>query len=254
MEKPGIYEFKPINCEDHNVPFVVPKSMMIFAAHPDDELLSCGGTIMKYRELGTKITVVVATGGKGGYAKEENKKEIEKTRAKEISTVEQLLDVEFLELGFDEVEVNRYFIAKFNRLLRDYTPQVIFLPHYTDVHRAHRNLAEIVREAIYHTATGKAYGGAGKEFMPLAVYMYESPSCKFQYIDEHIFIISDISKFWNQKLETFHKAYGSQEEVIKRVVKWAEKTALLRGNEIGAEYGEAFIPSTEYVPLRLLIV
>ncbi len=254
MKKNNGYEMKPIKCNDNEIPIVVPESMMIFAPHPDDELLSCGGTMIKYRELGTKITVVVATGGKGGYAKQDSKKDIEKKRQKEIDSVSKMLDVDFLELGFDEIEVNRYFVAKFTRMLRDYQPQVIFLPHYTDVHRAHRKLAEIVREAIYHTATGKAYGGSGKEFMPLAIYYYESPSCKYQYIDENTFITVDISKYWDKKVEIFKKAYSSQEEVIKRVTNWAESTATLRGTEINTKYGEAFIPSTEYVPLKILLI
>ncbi len=61
--------YVPIKSTESEQPIVVPESILVFAPHPDDELLSCGGTIMKYRELGSKITVVVATGGLGGYAK-----------------------------------------------------------------------------------------------------------------------------------------------------------------------------------------
>ena len=41
-----------IPCETE-IPIVVPKRMMVFAGHPDDELISCGGTILKYLDLGT---------------------------------------------------------------------------------------------------------------------------------------------------------------------------------------------------------
>ena len=47
-------------CEDI-IPVIVPKRMMVIAGHPDDELISCGGTILKYQELGSEIFVVVAT-------------------------------------------------------------------------------------------------------------------------------------------------------------------------------------------------
>jgi LmbE family N-acetylglucosaminyl deacetylase len=244
----------PILATEESLPIVIPESIMVLAPHPDDELLACGGTIMKYRELGAKVTIVVATGGAGGYAREEAKSDITEKRKLEMENVSTLMDVQFLELGFDEIEVNRYFVAKFTRLFRDYRPQLILIPHFSDVHRTHRFLSQIVREAIYHTATGKAYGGAGKEFMPLAVYYYESPSCKFQYIQGSVFIGVDISKYWERKVETFKKAYGTQEEMLDRVLAWAEKTALLRGYEIGANYAEAFIPATEYVPLRLLLI
>jgi LmbE family N-acetylglucosaminyl deacetylase len=243
----------PVNATEDSIPMVVPDSMMVFAAHPDDELLSAGGTMMKYRALGTKITVVVATGGKGGYATEKDKDSIEMQRKHEMELVEKELDVKFIILENDELETNRKYISQFTNLLREKRPQVIILPHNTDTHRTHRKLAQIVKEAIYHAVTGKAYGGAGKDYLPAAVYYYESPSCKFQYIQGSVFVGVDITPYWQRKVDVFKKAYATQLDMLERVVPWAEKTALLRGNEIGAEYAEAFIPATDYVPLRLIL-
>jgi len=247
-------ELTPIKMTSDKLPIVVPESIMVFAPHPDDELLSCGGTIMKYHELGSKVTVVVATGGVGGYTKEADKSKIVNKRKEEMDLVVKMLGVEFIELDYEELEVTRAYINRFTNLLREYRPQVIFMPHFTDVHRTHRNLANIVRESIYHAVTGKAYGGAGKEFQPSAVYYYESPSCKFQYIEGSVFLAVDISKYWTRKIEVFRKAYATQMEMLDRVINWAEKTALLRGNDVGCDYAEAFIPATEYVPLKILII
>jgi len=235
------------------IPLVVPESMAIFAGHPDDELISAGGTILKYSELGTKITVIVATSGLGGYATPAEEMTIAETRAKEFEIVTKYMKCEFIELNYDEIMVNRSLVSKFTNLIREKKPQVIIFPHPTDTHRTHRSLAEVVREAIYHTATGRAYGGYGKEFMPSAVYCYESPSCKFQYIDANVFNIVDISNYWKKKVEIFQKVYASQVEVLDRVMDWAQDTATLHGNEINADYGEAYIPLTEYVPLRILL-
>lgn len=248
------WTFQAARVRDGAIPLVVPESMLVFAAHPDDELLSAGGTILKYADLGCKVTAVVATKGLGGYARREYKKNIDALRQDEFERVTKFLNCEFVELGYDSIEVNRDAIARVTNLIRDVRPQVILLPHHTDVHRAHRRLAQIVREAVYHTATGKAYGGQGREFTPLAVYYYESPSCKFQYIEGDVFVIVDISAYWEQKIAAFQKAYKSQQEVIERALAWAESTAILRGNEIVGEHGEAFIPCTEYVPLRVLLM
>ena len=240
-------------CEDE-LPIVVPKRMMIFAGHPDDELISCGGTILKYQKLGCEIFVVVVTTGLGGYAKKEHKESIIDQRENELKRVSEVLKCEFIELGYSDIEITRKKISKITNLIRDHKPQVILLPHYTDFHRVHRNLSLITREAIYHCATGKAYGGHERSWTPLGVYYYESPSCKFQYIEGSVFIVVDIENYWETKKEIFEHVYISQKEVLERVIGWAEDTAILRGNEINSKYGEAYLPETTYTPLRILLV
>lgn len=39
------------------------KKILVIAAHPDDEIIGCGGTIKKYAQLGYKIkTIILARG------------------------------------------------------------------------------------------------------------------------------------------------------------------------------------------------
>jgi LmbE family N-acetylglucosaminyl deacetylase len=240
-------------CEDE-ITIVVPKRILVFAGHPDDEIISCGGTILKYQELGSEIIIVIATSGLGGYAKKSQKEEILEQRKYELSLVKKLINCKIIELSYTDLEVKREIISQATNLIRDVRPQVILMPHYSDFHRVHRNLAYIIREAIYHCSTGKAYGGHKRNWTPLGVYYYESPSCKFQYIEGSVFVIVDIAKFWEQKKEIFNKIYVSQKEILERVLDWAEDTAILRGNEINSSYGEAFIPETTYTPLKVLLV
>ncbi len=240
-------------CED-KIPIIVPKKLMVFAGHPDDELISCGGTILKYQDLGSEIVIVIATTGLGGYAKEKDKERISSQREKELDFIKEILKCEIIELNYPDLEIERKKISEITNLIRDYKPQVILLPHYTDFHRVHRNLSHIVREAIYHCSTGKAYGGHGRDWKPYGVYYYESPSCKFQYIEGSVFVIVDITETWEHKREIFNRVYISQKEVLERVLDWAEDTAILRGNEISADYGEAFMPETTYTPLKILLV
>jgi LmbE family N-acetylglucosaminyl deacetylase len=242
-----------IICEN-NIPIVVPKRIMVLAGHPDDEIISCGGTLLKYKVLGSDIFVVVATNGVGGYAKSNQKEDIIKLRKEELESVRSALKCEIIELEFPNMNITPGKISKITNLMRDIKPQVIFLPHFSDFHRVHRNLSLISREAIYHCSTGKAYGGYERNWTPLGVYYYESPSCKFQYIESSVFIIVDIGEFWVKKKKIFNNAYLTQIEVLERVLEWAEDTAILRGNEINSSYGEAFVPETTYTPLKLLLV
>ena len=239
---------------DTGIPIVIPKRIIVFAGHPDDEIISCGGTLLKYQELGSKIIVVVSSSGLGGYAKESQKNEIMEQRHEELIQVKKALKCEIIELKFEDMEISRQKISTITNLIRDYQPQVILIPHFSDFHRVHRNLSLITREAIYHCSSGKAYGGHGREWIPFGVYYYESPSCKFQYIDGSVFVIVDIENYWERKKTIFNEVYLSQKEVLERVLSWAEDTAILRGNEINSSYGEAFIPETTYTPLKLLLV
>ena len=239
---------------DIDIPIVIPKRIMVFAGHPDDELISCGGTLLKYQEIGSKIIVVVSTSGLGGYAKESQKSEIMKQRHEELIQVKKALKCEITELSFENMEITGQKISIITNLIREYRPQVILMPHFSDFHRVHRNLSLITREAIYHCSSGKAYGGHGRKWIPFGVYYYESPSCKFQYIDGSVFVIVNIENYWKRKKTIFNEVYASQKEVLERVLDWAEDTAILRGNEINSSFGEAFIPETTYTPLKLLLV
>ena len=239
---------------DNDIPVVVPKRMLVLAGHPDDEIISCGGTILKYQALGSEVIVVVATSGLGGYAHKKQKTEILNQRKQELELIRTTLKCKIIELGYSDLEINGDRVSELTNLIRDIQPQVILIPHFSDFHRVHRNLSLIAKEAIYHCSTGKAYGGSQRNWTPLGVYYYESPSCKFQYIESSVFIIVDIENYWGRKKAIFTNVYKSQKEVLERVIEWAEDTAVLRGNEINSQYGEAFIPDTTYTPLRILLV
>jgi N-acetylglucosamine malate deacetylase 1 len=239
---------------DRDVPIVVPKKILVIAPHPDDEIISCGGTIMKYQKLGSEIIIVVATPGIGGYAQPSQKESVIERRHEELANVKKILNCTVIELNYEDLMVTRKKVATMTNLIREQQPQVILMPHFSDFHRVHRHLSYICREAIYHCTTGKAYGGHERNWIPFGVYYYESPSCKFQYVEGNVFLIVDISDYWKEKEEIFNQVYSSQKEVLERVVEWAKDTATLRGNEINSLYGEAFIPETTYTPMKLLLV
>jgi LmbE family N-acetylglucosaminyl deacetylase len=85
---------------DTNIPIVVPKRIMVFAGHPDDEIISCGGTLLKYQELGSEIIIVVATSGLGGYAKNEQKDRIIAQRQIELDAIQKILNCKMVRLDY----------------------------------------------------------------------------------------------------------------------------------------------------------
>ncbi|MHA1231714.1 MAG: PIG-L deacetylase family protein [Candidatus Helarchaeota archaeon] len=227
------------------LPVVVPDSILIFAPHPDDELLSAGGTLLKYKDWGSKIYVVVCTSGIGGYSKAEYYEDIRDIRKRELEQSIELLGVdEWINLEFDEIEPTR----------RDFRPTIILAPHPLDAHRAHRNTALVAREAVYHSQ-GRAYGGYGKEWTPFGYYFYETLSCKFINVEgAHKIVICDVSNYWERKMKIFEEVYKSQLEMLERVKKWAISSGRMSGEMGKVEWGEAFIPDTEFVNLKIILI
>ena len=57
------------------------KNILVIAAHPDDEVLGCGGAINKFSKLGYKIDILFVSDGESSRLniKNKNKKIINKT-------------------------------------------------------------------------------------------------------------------------------------------------------------------------------
>ena len=62
------------------------KKILVIAAHPDDELLGCGGTSLYYRKLGYKVKVVFLSDGES--SRKQNDKKIKKLISKRAKQAE----------------------------------------------------------------------------------------------------------------------------------------------------------------------
>jgi N-acetylglucosamine malate deacetylase 1 len=135
------------------------KSVMVFSPHQDDETFGCGGMIALKRELGIPVAVVFLTDGHGcGGSKPRSKEEIIQIRKQEATTALKILGVESSEihflaksdgnLRFLETEERQQTILEIVELLKHYTPEEIYVPHYQDCHQDHEVTYELVKEAI----------------------------------------------------------------------------------------------------------
>lgn len=66
------------------------RKVIIFGAHPDDEI-TMGGTIYKMAKNGTEVIVVTMTDGCEGYSEIEMKDKIVEIRKKEAKTCDMIL-------------------------------------------------------------------------------------------------------------------------------------------------------------------
>jgi len=235
---------------------VVPRRILVFAPHADDELLSCGGAIMKYVEWGTEATVLVATSGKGGSSSPRGSVRVEEIRREEFEISRRELGLsdrsEFL--GIEEPLISRFNVELFTRRIRELKPDLVLFPHPRDRHRVHREVSLLALEALFHSPT-EAYAGRGREWLPYGAYCYESLSGIFGLtVPTETLVISDITAQYPRKMRTMRKAYRSQSRLLRTYAGWIERIAQLRGAAGRCRYGEAFVPETGHVPLKMLIV
>ena len=52
------------------------KNILVFAAHPDDEILGCGGTLLSFKKKGFKIKVIFLSDGETSRINYQSKKNL----------------------------------------------------------------------------------------------------------------------------------------------------------------------------------
>lgn len=235
---------------------VVPRTILVLAPHADDEVISCGGTILKYTQWKCEVVVIVVTSGAGSGPGGEAPDRIAERRRKEFETVRRALRLsdrsEFL--GLEELQINRSDVRRFTNIIRSIQPDIVLFPHPSDSHRAHRNTALLTTEALYHAPT-EAYSGRDQAWLPLGAYFYETPSGVFgQGVQAETLVISDITEQFETKKKTLNEIYASQTQLPSALEGWVEALARHRGQGGRCRFGEAFCPDTTHVPLKLLLM
>jgi len=220
---------------------------MVFAAHPDDELIGAGGTISRLKMNGKKVRVIVFSHGGGGATVEEarllKKKKIEAVRETEMKMVAKRLGVEHRILGLAEIEEWRDATKMLVRELRLFKPDLVFTHSPLDKHHLHRAVSQISTEAAWH-AGAKVYGELGKPWRISAIYHYEV----FDLFTEPSMIV-DVTSTFNLKLKAL-RLYRSQLEVFPGLDEYLQALARVRGYQAGVEFGEAFMQASS-IPITV---
>jgi N-acetylglucosamine malate deacetylase 1 len=210
---------------------------LVVAPHPDDEILGCGGTLLRRKAEGADLGWLLVTGisGQTGWSAE-----VKQQRAAEIDKVGELV-------GFDQVynlalpsaQLDQLpmsdLVEKFSAVFQEFQPMEVLLPCRSDVHTDHRVVFDagaacikwfrcpsVKRVMAYETISETEFG--------------LDPDNSFQ---SNYFV--DISEFLERKLEimTVYKSelsdfpFPRSNEAIRAL-------ATLRGSTAGFMAAEAF--------------
>lgn len=214
---------------------------LVIAPHPDDELLGCGGALLRCVSEGGTIGWLLMTSitEEAGWPPE---KVVE--RAKEIDRVRDGLGVQpnnFFSLGFatsklDSIPMHKL-VSSMAEVFKLFKPEEILVPYPGDVHSDHR----ITFEAASACTKWFRYPSVRR------VLAYETPSETDFGLDPRVSgfkpnVFLDISKFIDRKLEllaTYKSEMG--EFPFPRSEKALKALAYMRGSQAGFEAAEAFV-------------
>lgn len=145
---------------------------LIIAAHPDDEIIGCGGTIIKFLENKHQVGVVYLSSGDSN----------ETIREKEAQEVCDFLDIKFyrfLRLKGPTFISGMESIRGLFAIYQDFQPDFLFINHQDDGDYEHKIAYEVVNQSFWrynNTNSTHTIGG-------LAYYEVHKPMSKYQMVE-----------------------------------------------------------------------
>lgn len=219
------------------------KRTIVFAPHPDDETLGCGGIIAKKTEKHIPVTIVFMTDGRHSHLHEQGiqtnptPQELAKIRKEEALKATSVLginekNIHFLNFTDGSLsDVQETVKATIKNILHQWEPTETFYPYRKDFHEDHRTTCQIV-EALFKDLTISAQRyeypiwpptiqdtekGNKKEIdisqvisqKKKAINAYDSQTTIFSDQQEHPILSSDFLKYFLRPQEIFLKRHGT---------------------------------------------
>lgn len=221
------------------------ENILVVAAHPDDEVLGCGGTIVKHTKAGDKVRVVILAEG----VTSRDKKRSPKKCAGELSQIAKAAQDAGKILGVESVYLHNFpdnrmdsidlldVVKVIEDLIERYEPDVVYSHHGGDLNIDHR----IIHEAVV-TACRPVPGHPVK-----TILFFEIPSSTewraagtAQLFAPNWFV--DVSNTLALKM----KALASYQSEMRdwphvRSVEAIKHLAAWRGATVGTKAAEAFV-------------
>lgn len=201
--------------------------VLVFAPHPDDEAIGCGGALALLARAGVPVRVVLVSDGSGAGELPPGTDQI---RQREFVTALQRLGIsDYALLGFPDggLKLEAPLLQAIRQQVDEFQPGWVFGPSSADLHRDHRVVAQALRQAACANANVQR------------LYEYETWS------PLPVTHVLDISAVLDDKLAALSEhrtalAYGNY---LEATVGLARHRGLLLGGPRPGAAGEAYLCS-----------
>lgn len=220
------------------------KKILVIAAHPDDEILGCGATLLYYKKLGYSIKVIFLSDGESSRnLKKNEKKKLIKLRsdqAKKVSKISKFLKPEFINYPDNQLDTIPLLkiVQKIEKEIIRFKPSIIFTHYENDLNVDH----QIAFKSVLTATRPKSKSFVRK------IYCFEIPSntdFSFKKNKNKIFVPNfyvNIEKYLKKKLELLRIYSGEMKRwPHQRSIKGIKVISNYRGSQIGVKNAEAFV-------------
>jgi N-acetylglucosamine malate deacetylase 1 len=211
--------------------------VLVVAPHPDDEILGCGGTLLRHKAEGAELGWLIVTGisERGGWSAEiMQQRDVEIGKVAELVGFDQVFNLRLPSTQLDMLPMGEL-VDRFSAVFSEFQPQEVFVPHRSDVHTDHR----LVFDAAAACTKWFRYPSVKR------VLAYETISETDFSLDQNNFFrpnyFFDISEYLERKLEIM-LIYKSElgDFPFPRSNEAIRALAALRGSASGFVAAEAF--------------
>ena len=216
------------------------KNIVCIVAHPDDEVLGLGGTLIKHVNSGDKVFVIILSEGESSKNEKNKNNPFRKDNAQQCSkimgtSIYRIFD--YPDQKLDTVAILEI-IKNLEEIFKKLKPDVAYVHFPWDLNKDHQ---------IASQATFTALRPMNKLGLLTEIRAFETPSSTDQspqngkYIFKPNFYVS-INSEWNAKTKAL-KYYDKELEGFPhpRSLKAIEALAIKRGMESGFKKAEAFM-------------
>ncbi|WP_118973740.1 PIG-L deacetylase family protein [Taibaiella koreensis] len=215
------------------------KNVIVISAHPDDEIIGAGGSILKHVAMGDNVFWLIVTNiseSSGQF-----KKERVASRQEEIEKVAQMVGIKkTFKLEYPTMSLSSSSIIKMvpeiSAIFMETQPEIVYCLNRSDAHSDHR----ITFDAVMACTKSFRYPFLKRVLLYECISETEfAPALAEKVFLPNYFV--DISAYFSRKIEIL-SVYQSElgEHPFPRSIRNIEALAVHRGAIAGVEYAEAF--------------